>query len=58
MAEPPSIDKLIGTTLGSYRLEQLLEGRSLAPVFLACNSTTGAMNRLDILTLPVSDHFS
>ena len=52
MAEPPSIDKLIGTTLGSYRLEQLLEGRSLAPVFLARNSTTGAMNRLDILTLP------
>ena len=52
MAEPPSIDKLIGTTLGSYRLEQLLEGRSLAPVFLARNSTTGAMNRLGILTLP------
>jgi Rieske Fe-S protein len=54
MAEPPSIDKLIGTTLGSYRLEQLLEGRSLAPVFLARNSTTGAMNRLDILTLPAN----
>src|SRR5947209_6136547 len=52
MAEPPSIDKLIGTTLGSYRLEQLLESRSLAPVFLARNSTTGAMYRLGILMLP------
>jgi serine/threonine protein kinase len=52
MAEPPSIDKLIGTMLGSYRLEQLLESRSLAPVFLARNSTTGAMYRLSILTLP------
>jgi serine/threonine-protein kinase len=53
MAEPASIDKLIGTTLGSYRLEQLLESRSLAPVFLARNSTTGAMYRLGILMSPV-----
>lgn len=52
MAESPSIDTLIGTTLGSYRLEQLLESRSLAPVFLARNSTTGALYRLGILTLP------
>ena len=53
MAEPPSIDKLIGATLGSYHLEQLLESRSLAPVFLARNSTTGAMYRLGILMSPV-----
>ena len=52
MVEPPSIDNLIGTTLGSYRLEQLIERRALAPVFLARNIATGTMYRLRILIVP------
>jgi len=42
----------IGTTLGEYRLEQLLERSEFGPVFLARNNATGTMFRLRILTLP------
>src|SRR5436305_9076898 len=52
MVEPSSFDKFIGTTLGSYRLEQLIEWRALAPVFWARNSATGTLYRLCILTVP------
>src|SRR5947209_2814454 len=52
MVEPPSFETLIGTTLGSYRLEQLIETSDVAPVFLASSSMAGAMFRLRILPVP------
>ena len=42
----------IGTTLGAYRLEQLLERSEFGPDFMARNDATGTMFRLRILTLP------
>ncbi len=42
----------IGTTLGEYRLEQLLEQSEFGPDFLARNNATGTMFRLRLLTLP------
>src|SRR5438105_2669050 len=52
MVEPPSFETLIGTTLGNYRLEQLIEPGDVAPVFLASGSSAGAMYRLRILPVP------
>src|SRR5437588_769629 len=54
MVEPPSFDTLIGTTLGNYRLEQLIESSEVAPVFLASSSAAGAMYRLRILSVPAN----
>jgi eukaryotic-like serine/threonine-protein kinase len=52
MVEPPSFETLIGTTLGNYRLEKLIEPSEVAPVFLASTGTAGAMYRLRILRIP------
>ena len=52
MVEPPSFETLIGTTLGSYRLEQLIEQSPLGLVFLARHNATGTMHRLRALPLP------
>ena len=52
MVEPPSFETLIGTTLGNYRLEQLIEPSDVAPVFLASSGAAGAMYRLRILHIP------
>ena len=52
MVEPPSFETLRGTTLGNYRLEQLIEPSDVTPVFLASSSAAGAMYRLRILRIP------
>src|SRR5579884_1584232 len=54
MVEPPSFETLIGTTLGNYRLEQLIEPSEISPLFLASSSTAGAMYLLRILHLPAA----
>lgn len=54
MVEPPSFETLIGTTLGNYRLEQLIEPSDVAPVFLASSSSAGAKYRFRILPVPLN----
>lgn len=52
MIEHSSFNKLVGTILGNYRLEQLLERSKLGPLFIA--STPTAQNRylVRILDIP------
>src|SRR5260221_1260118 len=45
-------ERLIGTTLGNYRLEQLLEQGEAGCVFVARNNGAGALFRLRILAVP------
>ncbi len=47
-----SYERLIGTTLGSYRLEQIVEQGEAGCVFVARNSGAGALFRLRILAVP------
>ncbi|GAC1460825.1 MAG: hypothetical protein PVS3B3_10160 [Ktedonobacteraceae bacterium] len=51
MMEPSSFDKLIGTTTGTYRLEQIIERSEWSAVFLARNDA-GTMYRLRMLAVP------
>lgn len=44
----------IGTTLGEYRLEQLIEQSEFGPFYMARNNATGTTYRLRILTLPTN----
>src|SRR5215470_8950085 len=52
MTENASYERLIGTTLGSYRLEQIVEQGEAGCVFVARNSGAGALFRLRILAVP------
>jgi len=55
MIEHSSYNKLVGTILGNYRLEQLLERSKVGPLFVARTSNTGtAQNQylLRILDIP------
>jgi eukaryotic-like serine/threonine-protein kinase len=47
-----SYERLIGTTLGSYRLEQIVEQGEAGCVFVARNSGVGALFRVRILAVP------
>ncbi len=44
-------ERLIGTTLGSYRLEQIVEQSEASCVFVARNNGAGALFRLRILAV-------
>src|SRR5258708_8747825 len=44
-------ERLIGTTLGSYRLEQIVEQGEASCVFVARNNGAGALFRLHILAV-------
>ena len=45
-------ERLIGSTLGNYRLEQLVSQEAFGPVFLARNDTSSTKYLLRILTQP------
>ncbi len=51
MVEPSPFEKLIGTTLGSYRLDQLVERNKIGPVFLA-SAKMGAAGIVRFLDAP------
>ena len=52
MGEHLVIDNLIGATLGTYLLEQLIEQSEVGAVFIARNRAAGALFRMRILVVP------
>lgn len=52
MAEHLSFDRLAGTTLGTYHLEQLIEQSEAGPIFLASKGSPKTLYRLRILAVP------
>lgn len=52
MVQQSSYNKLVGATLGSYRLEELIERDSIGPVFIARAASTGKIFLLRLLALP------
>ena len=52
MVEHSAFDRLTGTTLGNYLLEQVIEQGEAGSVFIARNNTAGAKFRLRILVVP------
>lgn len=52
MVEQSSFHKLVGTTLGNYRLEQLIERNGMGPIFIARAATTNRLFLLRTLILP------
>lgn len=53
MVEQSSFNKLVGATLGNYRLQQLIGRDSIGPVFLARSSNSNALFMLRLLLPPV-----
>jgi eukaryotic-like serine/threonine-protein kinase len=51
MVERSSFSKMVGATLGNYRLEQLIERDSIGPVFIARATTTNKLFLLRLLVL-------
>ncbi len=54
MVEQSSFDKLVGTVLGNYRLEKLIEKNELGAVFQARSGTGSSTFLLRILAVPSS----
>jgi len=52
MVEQSTFDKLVGTTLGNYRLEKLVDKNDLGPVFLARSSKDSGRFLLRVLAVP------
>ncbi len=52
MIEHSSFNKLVGTILGNYRLEQLLERSKLGPLFIASTPTAKNQYLVRILDIP------
>ncbi|HEY6411334.1 MAG TPA: protein kinase [Ktedonobacteraceae bacterium] len=52
MVEHTAFDRLIGTTLGNYVLEQLIEQSEAGPVFIARNNAAGTPFRLRLIVVP------
>ncbi|HLX58351.1 MAG TPA: Rieske 2Fe-2S domain-containing protein [Ktedonobacteraceae bacterium] len=52
MVERNKVEPSVGSLLGDYRLEQLLEKNEAGQVFLARHSSTGALFRLRVLAVP------
>src|SRR5437868_1412995 len=52
MVERITFDKFIGTTLGTYRLEQFIERSKPGPLFLARSTSGGTMYVVRFLTAP------
>ncbi len=52
MVEHSAFEKLTGSTLGNYLLEQLIERSEASSVFIARNTATEALFRLRILAVP------
>ena len=53
MVEQSSFNKLVGATLGNYRLQQLTGRDSIGPVFIARSTNSNALFLLRLLLLPV-----
>ncbi len=53
MIEQSSFNKLVGATLGNYRLQQLIGRDSIGPVFLARSIDANALFLLRLLIIPV-----
>lgn len=51
MVQQSSYNKMVGASLGNYRLEQLLERDSIGPVFVARDTTSGRLCLLRLLAL-------
>src|SRR6266700_1278587 len=54
MVEPSAFDKLVGTTLGNYRLDKLTDKNDLGPVFLARSSKDSGRFLLRVLAIPAN----
>ncbi len=54
MVEQSAFDKLVGTTLGNYRLDKLIDKNDLGPVFLARSSKDSGKFLLRVLTIPAN----
>jgi serine/threonine protein kinase len=52
MVEQSAFDKLVGTTLGNYRLDKLIDKNDLGPVFLASSSKDSGRFLLRVLVIP------
>src|SRR5689334_9785883 len=52
MAEHFPFDSLIGTTLGTYSLEELIEQNEASSVYKARNTHAGAIFRLRVIAVP------
>jgi serine/threonine protein kinase len=52
MVEQSAFDKLVGTTLGNYRLDKLIDKNDLGPVFLARSSKDSGRFLLRVLAIP------
>jgi eukaryotic-like serine/threonine-protein kinase len=52
MLEQSSFNKLVGTTLGNYRLQQLIGRDSIGPIFIAHTATTNGPFLLRALVVP------
>src|SRR6266567_2404479 len=52
MVEPSSFDKLVGTTLGNYRLERCIMRGELGPTFLAHADKGSTSYLLRVLAVP------
>jgi eukaryotic-like serine/threonine-protein kinase len=52
MHEQSSFNKLVGTTLGNYRLQQLIGRDSIGPIFIAHTAATNSPFLLRVLVIP------